>query len=190
MLTRGLRDRVAVSGSAVAITAPFETLHGEPVVPDGADISYVPNGEGATYLFDLADPSLAAAGLRISAPNADPGDGAVNVAGESLFLGLALDYLPAMSVAVNDAWLVVGVAGEDSALQPGDDPAAAEADNSAENAGAVYVYSRSQLRSGDLSPFQYLKASNIGAKDYFGAERHFDRTPNSSWERREKLAAM
>jgi hypothetical protein len=64
---------------------------------------------------------------------------------------------------------VVGVAGEDGALQPGDDPAAAEADNGAENAGAVYVYSRSRLRSGDLTPFQYLKAFNCRANDYFGA---------------------
>jgi hypothetical protein len=160
-------DRVAVKGSAVAVTAPFETTSGDPVAPNGAPDGYVPDGEGATYLFDLTQ--RAAQALRVVAPNADPDDGKVTVDSPNLLVSLGFKDLPAMNVALNDDWLVVGAAGEDSALQPGDDPASAEADNSAPNAGAVYVYSRSRLADGDLTPFQYLKAPNLEKQDYFGA---------------------
>jgi hypothetical protein len=160
-------DRVALKGDAVAVTAPFETTNGDPVVPKGAPEAYVPDGEGATYLFDLTN--HAAQGLRVVAPNADPDDGKVTIDSPNLLVSLGFKDLPAMNVALNDDWLVVGAAGEDSALQPGDDETSAEADNSAPNAGAVYVYSRSRLADGDLTPFQYLKAPNLEKQDYFGA---------------------
>ncbi|HEX4352326.1 MAG TPA: hypothetical protein VHZ95_05415, partial [Polyangiales bacterium] len=164
-------DRLALDGSALAITAPFEVASGEPMIPADADDFYTPDGEGAVYLFDLAQPTAAA--LRIIAPNAEPGDSKLASAALEVPSELAFTNLPAMNVAIDDDWLAVGIAGEDSALEPDADPSQAEANNDAENAGAVYVYARSKLATGDLTLAQYIKAPNIARHDYFGTSLVF-----------------
>jgi hypothetical protein len=78
---------------------------------------------------------------------------------------------PLFSLASNDDFLIIGAAGEDGALVPGDgvSVATAEADDAAEDAGAVYVYAWSDLEQGKIEPVQYIKAPNASASDMFGA---------------------
>jgi hypothetical protein len=70
------------------------------------------------------------------------------------------------SVAIQGDTMVVGAVFEDSAATGANPGAAAEDDDGAENAGAAYVF----VRSGGVWAQQaYLKASNTGAGDGFGA---------------------
>jgi hypothetical protein len=154
--------QVALSGTRVAATAPFETAAGAPSLPSDAPADDVPHGEGAVYLFDAAHAEQAP--IRIIAPNADPEDGQVP---NTVFPDSP--HLPALCVALSDQWLITGVAGEDSALSADDDEVRAEANNGAQNAGAAYVYALSQLEQGDQHPLQYIKAPNVDAGDLFGA---------------------
>ncbi len=66
------------------------------------------------------------------------------------------------SVAVAGDTVVVGASGESSNTKGVNGN---EADNSATNSGAAYVFTRS---SGTWSQQAYLKSSNSGANDYFG----------------------
>ncbi|HYF66004.1 MAG TPA: FG-GAP repeat protein [Herpetosiphonaceae bacterium] len=66
-------------------------------------------------------------------------------------------------VAIDGATVVVGAGGEDSAAT---DVNGAEGDNTAENAGAAYVFARSEA---GWSQQAYLKASNTDAEDDFGS---------------------
>ena len=66
------------------------------------------------------------------------------------------------SVAISGDTLVVGAPGEDSSATGVDGD---QADNSAGNAGAAYVFTRSGVT---WSQQAYLKASNTGAGDLFG----------------------
>jgi hypothetical protein len=154
-------DRVAISDSFIAITAPFESASGETALPAGALDNDIPNGEGATYLYDSQHLDLDP--LRIIAPNAEPGDGQFSTGGLHFTVQLS-GSLSGMSVALNDDVLVVGAAGEDGALASDD---ITQADNAAPEAGAVYAYARSDLAAGSVEP-QYIKAPNVGAGDLFG----------------------
>jgi len=68
-----------------------------------------------------------------------------------------------LSVALSGDTLAVGAIGEDSAATGIDGD---QADNSADGAGAVYVFTRDP--AGVWSQQVYLKASNTGARDHFG----------------------
>jgi hypothetical protein len=170
---------IALSGTRVAIAAPFENAAGTPDDPEGAPSNYVPLGEGVTYVFDLAQPEREP--IRIVAPNADAGDG--QAPPTELHLQKWLTNQAVFSLAANDDFLIIAAAGEDSALVPGQcivgaakcapsdaiSVATAEANNAAEDAGAVYVYAWSDLEQGKTDPVQYIKAPNAGAGDLFGA---------------------
>ena len=120
-----------------------------------------------SYVFDTEQPERAP--IRVLAPHADRMDGQVPRSTLTFFLGDSESTsLPTMSIALSDAWLIVGAGGEDSGLAPDTDPEAAELDNSAANAGAVYVYARAELQAGQLQPRQYLKAPKPSAGDVFG----------------------
>ena len=64
---------VALSGTRIAVVAPYENAAGTPDDPKDAEDVYIPNGEGVVYLFDAAHPERSP--VRIVAPNGDPGDG-------------------------------------------------------------------------------------------------------------------
>jgi hypothetical protein len=170
---------IALGGRHVAVAAPFENAAGTADDPEGAPSTYVPLGEGVTYVFDLAQPEREP--IRVVTPNADPGDG--QVPPTKIHRQTWLTNQPVFSLAANDDFLIIGASGEDSALVPGRcapdaakcvrsnsvSEAAAEADNAAEDAGAVYVYTWSDLEQGKTEPVQYIKAPNAGASDLFGA---------------------
>lgn len=158
---------IALSGTRVAIAAPFENAAGTPDDPEGAPNTYVPLGEGVTYVFDLEAPEREP--IRVVTPNADPGDG--QVPPTKVHQQAWLTNQPLLSLAANDDFLIIGASGEDSALVPSDavSVATAEANNAAEDAGAVYVYAWSDLEQGRIEPVQYIKAPNAGASDLFGA---------------------
>jgi trimeric autotransporter adhesin len=69
------------------------------------------------------------------------------------------------SVALNGDTLAVGATGEDSAATGVNGSQTEQADNSASNSGAVYVFRHSGTQ---WQQEAYLKASNTGAGDYFG----------------------
>jgi len=89
----------------------------------------------------------------------------------------AIGYVKASNAEANDWFgisvalssdgntLAVGAWGEDSNATGISTDGAGEADNSASNAGAVYVFSRN---SGSWSQQAYVKASNTGVSDEFG----------------------
>ncbi len=71
------------------------------------------------------------------------------------------------SVAISGTTIVVGASNEDSnQTTVTNNDGQASADNSANNAGAVYVFKRDA--SGNWIQDAYLKASNAGANDIFG----------------------
>lgn len=160
---------VALSGTSVAVNAPFESASGKPDDPAGVPSSYLPSGEGVTYLFDLAPHGREP--LRIVAPNADPGD--PQIAPLDIDLENTYPNLVAVGLALNDDFLIVGTGGEDGARAPADDADTqdvqdAQANNDARDAGAVYVYARGDLERGNSRLRQYLKAPTIAAGDLFG----------------------
>jgi len=71
----------------------------------------------------------------------------------------------AVSLSGDGNTLAVGVPGEDSSATSVSNDGSGEADNSASDAGAVYVFSRS---SGSWMQQAYVKASNAEAGDNFG----------------------
>ncbi len=73
------------------------------------------------------------------------------------------NFSTSMALSADGSTLAVGATGEDSAAIGIDGN---QADNSAENAGAVYVFRRSGATWVQQA---YLKASNTGAGDVFGA---------------------
>jgi hypothetical protein len=146
---------VALDASSLATTAPFE----DSVAADGT-----PNADtGALYVFDLGQ--RLAEPLHLVAPNAEPGDGLFP--GKLLPSGaFSMKEWGGMFVGLDRDWIALGVCGEDSGLTPSAsiDVAAAQTDNGAAEAGAVYLYRRSNL----LATPQYIKAPNPEAGDLFG----------------------
>ncbi|HWN71655.1 MAG TPA: FG-GAP repeat protein, partial [Haliangium sp.] len=108
-----------------------------------------------------------------AAENAVLGSGAVYVFGRTGATWEQQAYLKASnpgeydvfgtSVALSGDTLAVGATGESSAAQGVDGD---QADDAAENSGAVYVFRRAGT---DWQQQVYLKASNTGAHDAFGA---------------------
>jgi FG-GAP repeat len=126
---------IVTDGRTLVATAPFEDVQ-----TDGGALAEA----GAAYVFDLQH--RAAPPVHLVAPNADALDGV-----------LPADLIPngfakagtwgSLHVALSDELVVISATGEASAST---DPS----DNSAPNAGAVYVYDRSALGT----PPQFIKA--------------------------------
>jgi hypothetical protein len=137
----GFGSSVAIAGDTIVVGAPIEASAATGVNGDQADNS-VP-GAGAAYVFVRSNNSWSQQAY-LKASNTDAPD------------------LFGTSVAIAGDTIVVGADGEASAATGvnGD-----QADNSAPQAGAAYVF----VRSGSTwSQQAYLKASNTGAPDAFG----------------------
>lgn len=143
----GTSDRfgagVAVSDDALAVVASGEDSASTGINGDATDDSAADSG--AVYVFrrDAANTWMQEAYIKAS-----------NAATSDAF---------GQSIALSDDTLVVGAPREDSAAVGvnGDDT-----DNSAIDAGAVYVFTRDA--TGIWSQQAYLKASNTGSIDGFG----------------------
>jgi hypothetical protein len=144
---------VAISGSTIVVGAYLEDSNqttitnndGQPGLPDNNSAS----AAGAVYVFkrDTNGDWIQDAYLKASNAGAN-------------------DYF-GHSVAISGSTIVVGAYGEDSALTTiNNADGFASADNSANNAGAVYVFKRDA--AGDWIQDAYLKASNAEANDNFG----------------------
>jgi hypothetical protein len=135
---------------------------------------------GDTIAVGAADEDSAATGVNGSSPGQDDNSmasaGAVYVFHRSGTSWAQEAYVKAAntgaqdrfgdSVALSDDTLVVGASGEDSAATGVDGTAPGPGDNSKPDSGAAYVFHRT---SGAWAQQAYLKASNTGAGDGFGA---------------------
>ncbi|MCH8056663.1 MAG: FG-GAP repeat protein [Proteobacteria bacterium] len=133
---------VAISGDTLVVGAYPEASNATGINGDQSDNSV--EFAGAAYVFTRSGMTWSQQAY-LKASNTDKHD------------------LFGFSVAISGDTVVVGASGEDSNATGinGD-----ENDNSAENAGAVYVFTRNEKQ---WSQQAYLKASNTGAGDDFGA---------------------
>jgi FG-GAP repeat len=134
---------VAVSASTVVVGAPYEDSNATGVDGDQADNS-APNA-GAAYVF-IRSGTTWSQQAYLKASNTERND----------WFG--------WSVAVSASTVVVGATREDSNATGVDGD---QADNSATDAGAAYVFVRGGSGT-TWSQQAYLKASNTEAMDYFG----------------------
>ena len=149
-------SNIALDETTLVVSAPLEDAEsatGETVAE-----------AGAVYVFDLKHSD--APPVRLTMPNPDVKDGQFPATRLPTTF-FSNPFWAAASLALNHDWIAVGLPGEDSALAPGDELSVdeAEADNSAPDAGAVYLYRRSDLSAPPL----YLKAPNAEEGDLFGA---------------------
>jgi hypothetical protein len=133
---------VAISGETLVVGARHEDSNASGINGDQSDNSAIQ--AGAAYVFTRSG-TVWSQQAYLKASNTDKHD------------------LFGLSVAISGDTVVVGASGEDSNATGvnGD-----ENDNSAEGAGAVYVFTRNDKQ---WSQQAYLKASNTGAGDDFGA---------------------
>jgi hypothetical protein len=132
---------ISLSGDTLAVGAIFESSAATGI--NGNQNDHSDEASGAVYVFRLTGASWAQEAY-IKASNTDAGDTfgwSVSVSGDTLAVG-----------AINEASAATGVNGNQS-------------DNSAPQAGAVYVF----RRSGTVwAQEAYVKASNTDAGDAFG----------------------
>ena len=132
---------VSVSGDTLAVGAPGEASNATPANGNPADNSA--HDSGAVYVFRRSGGGWAQEAY-LKASNTDEGDifgGSVSVSGDTLAVGAP--YEDSNATAANGN----------------------QADNSAHDSGAVYVFRRS---GGGWAQEAYLKASNTDAGDMFG----------------------
>lgn len=133
---------VAISGDTVVVGAFNENSDGVGV--NGTQTGNTATNSGAAYVF-VRNGSNWTQQAYLKASNAQAGD------------------LFGISVAIDGDTIVVGASQEDSAaVGVNGNPA----NNSATNSGAVYIFTRDGT---NWSQQAYLKASNTGAGDRFGA---------------------
>ncbi|MDP2600865.1 MAG: cadherin-like beta sandwich domain-containing protein [Deltaproteobacteria bacterium] len=135
-------SKVAISGNTIVVGTSSEDSNATGVNGDQTDNSA--NASGAAYVFTRSGTTWTQqAYLKAS-----------NTGANDLFGG---------SVAINGDTVIIGAAGEDSNATGVDGD---ETDNSASASGAAYVFTRSGTT---WTQQAYLKASNTGASDNFGA---------------------
>jgi hypothetical protein len=148
-------NNLAMDDKTLVVSSPAE---------EGASASGETLAEaGAFYVYDLTRRGTAP--LRITMPFAHATDGTFP---ETRWPPHDLSN-PRWEVSVpvmSPDWIAVGLPGEEGALAPSDEVSVeeAEADDGASDAGAVYVYRRSDLKA----PPHYIKAPNAGEGDLFG----------------------
>lgn len=133
---------VSLSGETLAVGAPHEASSAAGVGGDQADDSAADSG--AVYVFVRTGTSWSQQAY-LKASNTGPGDSfgmAVSLSGETLAVGAPFE--------------------DSSATGPGGD----QADDSAIDPGAAYVFTRAGVT---WTQEAYLKASNTDSSDYFGA---------------------
>jgi hypothetical protein len=132
---------VAISGDTLVVGANQEDS-----AAAGSEADNTASGAGAVYVFARTGSSWSQqAYLKAS-----------NIGVSDIF---------GSSVAIDGDTLVVGAYGEDSSAAGG------EVDNSATDAGAVYVFTRT---GSNWSKQAYLKASNAETNDFFGSSVAID----------------
>jgi len=136
---------VALEGGTLAVGALQESSAQPGVNPPPGD--GVAPASGAAYVFTRAPDGTWAQQAFIKASNPDAND------------------LFGFTLALSGDTLAVGAEGESSSATGVNAPAALQADNSARNSGAVYVFQRSQATWAQQA---YIKASNTGTGDVFG----------------------
>ncbi len=136
---------VALSGDTLAVGAIHEKSAATGIDGDQSDNSAIFAGAGYVYTRDGAGVWSQQAYLKASNTDADHG----GVFGSS--------------IALSGNTLVVGASNEYSAASGIDGD---QGDNSAEHAGAAYVFTRDG--TGIWSQQAYIKASNTDAEDFFG----------------------
>ena len=137
---------VALFGDTLAVSAPYEASRATGVNPANGQSDNSGFQDGAVYVFVRSGTTWTQQAY-LKASNTEDND----------FFG--------WSVVLSGDTLAVGAWGESSGTT-GVNPAGGQADNSAGNAGAVYVF----VRNGTTWTQQtYLKASNTGANDHFGS---------------------
>ncbi len=132
---------VAISGNTVLVSAPLEHSNATGVNGNQTNTNAVESG--AVYVF-VRNGSTWSQQAYIKASNTQRWD------------------MFGWSVALSDDTAVIGSRGEDSNATGVDGD---QADNSANNAGAAYVFVRN---GGTWSQQAYLKASNTDPNDWFG----------------------
>ena len=142
----GVRVALSADGSTLAVAAQFEDSAAAGVGGNQADNAATDSG--AAYVFARADATWTQqAYVKASSTDADDQFGA------------------SVALSADGSTLAVGAVLEDSAATgvDGDD-----ADNSAGNSGAVYVFARTGTGA-TWTPQAYVKASNTDSYDQFGA---------------------
>ena len=138
----GFGAAVAISGNTIAVSAPYEASAASGVNGNGNDNSAT--NAGAAYVFTRSGTTWSQqAYLKASNPG--------------------IDDVFGRSIGISGDTAVVGAIFEDSAATGINGN---QADNSANGAGAAYVFARSGTT---WSQQAYLKGSNTGAIDTFGA---------------------
>ena len=141
---------LALDGDTLAVEAHAEDSSTTGIDGDQADNSAV--NSGAVYVFTRDASGAWSQQAYVKASNTEAGD----------FFGL-------FAVALDGDTLAIGARGEDSGAAGVDGD---QADNSAANAGAVYVFTRD---AGAMWTQQaYIKASNTEAVDGFGSSLALD----------------
>ena len=136
---------VAISGDLIVVGAPGESSSATGVNGNQSDNSA--EGSGAAYTFGRGSIGTWSPIDYLKASNTGVEDGFGS------------------SVAIDGATLVVGAPGENSNATGINGN---QADNSAVDSGAVYVFKRENINFGHWSQQAYLKASNTGERDDFG----------------------
>ena len=137
-------ESVAISGNLIVVGAPRERSVATGVNGDQSDNSAdESNGSGAAYVFRRENEQWVQEAY-LKASNTDEGD----------------EF--GVSVAISGETIVVGAPGEDSSATGVD----GDQSNNLTNSGAAYVFRR---ENGEWSQEAYLKASNTGGGDRFGA---------------------
>ena len=137
-------ESVAVSGGTVVVGAPWEDSNATKV--DGPDNDLALNA-GAAYVFTRSGATWSQQAY-LKASNTESGD------------------LFGLSVAISGDTVVVGTPGEDSDARGVTRGSPHETDNSADGAGAAYVFARI---GSSWNQQAYVKASKTEAGDSFGS---------------------
>ncbi|PKF79972.1 hypothetical protein CW749_09755 [Vibrio sp. vnigr-6D03] len=143
----GYSVSLSADGKTLAVSAPFEESNSKGINSDGQDDnSASDSGAGAVYVYRFAEGKWAQQAY-IKASNTGSGD----------------KFGFSVSLSSDGNTLAVGALGEDSAGTGIN--SSLQNDNSARNAGAVYLY---HFDGGRWSQQAYLKASNAEKDDEFG----------------------
>ena len=159
----GFGNGVAIAGDTFLVGAPFEDSAAVGIEGNQADNS-APDS-GAAYVFSKTGGAWSQEAY-LKSSNTGVGD------------------FFAFHVAMTPQTLLIGAHQEDSADQV---VGGNGADNSAPDSGAVYVFTR---QSGVWSQLAYVKASNAGANNWFGAALAVDGNTVAVGANKENRAAM
>ena len=146
---------ISADGSSIALGAPGEASSAYGVGGDQSDTSYP--SAGAVYLFDRMDSNNWMSRAYVKASDGDAGD----------------CFGSAVALNASGHLLVVGAPGEASA---NDAVNSNDADDSAADAGAAYVFRVTDMEWNQIS---YVKAPNSEAGDGFSTSLSLDASGNS-----------